>query len=287
MKHYTEEEIEFLKINYPKFGGSYCSLELNKTKNSILAKTKRLNIYLNDDIKSEIKRNNSLGWYNKIDNDSYNVGYEQFKNINAPEIAYILGLIWTDGDCYKNKYHNDIRVEIIKKDLDEIRYIFDKVGKWGYYNRKRKNKKESAILKTSNRPLLDYLYSVDFNKKSFASPDKILDRIPSQLKMYFFRGIIDGDGCFYNGKGLKLFSVTSSIEQDWKYLEDLFNSLNIEYKIRKKEHKNKTGNVSHSSLIEVIGVDRIIKIGNYIYNGFDLDKIGLKRKYDKYLSIKN
>ena len=105
--------------------------------------------------------------------------------------------------------------------------------------------------------------------------------------MYFFRGIIDGDGCFYNGKGLKLFSVTSSIEQDWKYLEDLFNSLNIEYKIRKKEHKNKTGNISHSSLIEVIGINRIIKIGNYIYNGFDLDKIGLKRKYDKYLSIKN
>jgi hypothetical protein len=142
MKHYTEEEINFLKINYPKFGGSYCSLHLNKTRNSILAKVKRLNLYLNDDIKSQIKSNNSLGWYNKIDDDSYNVGYEQFKNINTPEIAYILGFIWSDGSFNKNKYHNDIRIENIRIDLDEIKFIFDKVGKWCYYTRKRKiNKK--------------------------------------------------------------------------------------------------------------------------------------------------
>lgn len=287
MKHYTEEEIEFLKINYHKFGGSYCSLALNKTKNSILAKVKRLNLYLDDNIKSKIKSQNSLGWYNKIDNESYNVGYEQFKNIDTPEISYILGLLWTDGDCHKNKYHNDIRVEIIKKDLDDIRHIFDKVGKWGYYNRKRKNRKETAILKTSNRPLLEYLYLNDFNKKSFASPDKILDKIPSQLKSYFFRGIIDGDGCFYNGKRLKLLSVTSSVDQDWKYLEDLFHDLNVEYKIKRKEHKSKDGNISHSSLVYVVGIDRISIIGDYIYKDFEFDNIGLKRKYEKYLLIKN
>jgi len=188
----------------------------------------------------------------------------------------------------KNEFDtNDIRIEIIRKDLDEIRHIFDKVGNWGYYTRKRKNKQETGILKTSNRPLLEYLYLLDFNKKSFASPNKILDKIPLNLKLYFFRGIIDGDGCFYNGKKINLFSVTSSINQDWKYLEDLFNELNIKYNIRKKEHKNKNGIISHSSLIEVIGIDRIIKIGDYIYKNFEIDKIGLKRKYDKYLILKN
>lgn len=287
MKRYTEEEIIFLKTNYPKFGGSYCSLHLNKSKNSILSKVKRLNLYLDDDIKSKIKSNNSLEWYNKIDNNSYNVGYEQFKDIKIPEIAYILGFIWSDGSFNKNKYHNDIRIENVRVDLDQIKYIFDKVGKWGYYSRKRKNRQETAIIKTSNRPLLEYLYSLDYNKKSFASPDKILKKIPDELKIYFFRGIIDGDGCFYNGKKLKLFSVTSTIEQDWKYFEDLFNILNVEYKIRRKEHKNKNGIISHSSLIEVSGINRIAKIGNYIYQNFENDNIGLKRKYDKYKSIVN
>jgi hypothetical protein len=285
MKHYTEEEINFLKINYPIFGGSYCSLHLNKTKNSILAKVKRLNLYLDDDIKSKIKSNNSLGWYNKIDDDSYNVGCDQFKNINTPEIAYILGFIWSDGSFNKNKYHNDIRLEIVKKDLDEIRFIFDKVGKWGYYTRKRKNKKETAILKTSNRPLLEYLYSLDFNKKSFVSPDKLIQKIPENLQYYFFRGIIDGDGCFYNGINTMIFSVTSSINQDWNYLENLYKKLNVKYTIRQKNHKNKNGTISQSSIIEVIRIEDIIKIGDYIYA--DFDEIGLMRKYKKYLSFIN
>lgn len=285
MKNYTKEEIEFLKENYPIFGGEYCSLELHRTKNSILAKTKRLNISLNDDIKSKIKSNNSLGWYNKISDESYNVGYEQFKNINKSEIAYILGFLWSDGYCHKKNNTNSIVLEIVREDLDEIKHIFDSVGKWGYYFRKREGRKEIASLKTSNRPLLEYLYTLDFNRKSFISPDKLINKIPLDLRKYFFRGIIDGDGCFYfDSKRLRLFSVTSSIDQDWKYLKDLFDNLGIEYNIRNKEHNNKDGNISHSSVIYVTGIERIKKLGDYIYDGYEIDKIGLKRKYEKYLN---
>jgi hypothetical protein len=52
---------------------------------------------LNDDVKSKIKSNNSLKWYEKVEENFYNVGIEQFRNITTPEVAYILGLLWTDG----------------------------------------------------------------------------------------------------------------------------------------------------------------------------------------------
>jgi hypothetical protein len=151
--------------------------------------------------------------------------------------------------------------------------------------KKKKNKQETAILKTSNRPLLEYLYSLDFNKKSFISPDKLIQKIPEKLQYYFFRGVVDGDGCFYNGINTMIFSVTSSINQDWNYLEKLFKKLNVKYTIRQKNHNNKNSTISQSSLIEVIRIEDIIKIGDYIYT--DFDGIGLMRKYEKYLSFIN
>lgn len=285
MKNYTKEEIDFLKINYPLYGGEYCSQELQRTKNSILSKTKRLNILLNSEIKNEIKKKNSLAWYDKIPDKSYNVGYEQFQEIKTPDIAYILGILWSDGSITQKNNHNDIILEILKNDLDEIKKIFERVGKWNFYYRKRKNRKEMGILKTSNRPLVNYLFSLDFNRKSFKSPDNLIEKIPNELKKYFFRGIIDGDGCFYNGKNT-IFSVTSTVNQEWKYFENLFDELKVKSKIRKKEHKNKNGTISQSSIIEVVRIEDIIKIGKYIYNNYEIDKIGLSRKYKKYLDLK-
>lgn len=124
MLHYTEKEIEFLKENYPKYGGEYCSNKLKRTKNSILSKVKRLEIKIDNNLNSKIKRNNSLGWYKKVGNGFYNVGLEQFKNITKPEVSYILGLLWSDGYIIKNDKENIIGIELIKEDLDFIKNIF-------------------------------------------------------------------------------------------------------------------------------------------------------------------
>jgi hypothetical protein len=287
MRTYTKEEIDFLINNYPKFGGEYCSQKIKRTKNAIIKKVNRLGLVLETDIRSSINSNNSIKWYEKVEDEYYNVGIEQFKNIKTPEIAYILGLIWTDGYILSKNNYQRIVLEMNKIDLDEIKFIFDRTGNWSYYSRIKKgifNRQEDGILKTSNRPLVEYLISLNFNKKSLVSPDDLLCKIPDNLKKYFFRGVVDGDGCFTENKQHRIFSIGGTYEQDWQYIVLLFDKLNIRYKIRKyiKECDSK---IYKSSIIEVCNVDCIIKFGNYIYEGYQKDNIGLKRKYEKFISI--
>ena len=43
-QQWKKEEVDFLKKNYPDFGVTYCSLQLNRGKDSIKKKAKRLNL---------------------------------------------------------------------------------------------------------------------------------------------------------------------------------------------------------------------------------------------------
>lgn len=118
----------------------------------------------------------------------------------------------------------------------------------------------------------------DFSKKSIMSPKKIISKIPEELRHYFFRGLVDGDGCFYfNEKNGKIknrqFSITSSYEQDWSYVSDLFDSLNINYSIRRVKKK------SSYSQIRVTKKKDIQVIGDYMYSG---ELFGFPRKLNKF-----
>ena len=99
-------------------------------------------------------------------------------------------------------------------------------------------------------------------------------------------GIIDGDGSYYlNEKyGLRHFEISSTYEQDWKYLKDVCENLNIKYKISLISKINKKSNkLNKSSSFRIIGKE-ILKLGVYLY---DEEIIGLVRKYNKFNQIKN
>jgi hypothetical protein len=64
-------------------------------------------------------------------------------------------------------------------------------------------------------------------------------------------------------------------------MEKLLNSLDIKYKLTRKERK--TGN---SSFIVISSKKDIIKLGDYIYGDY-FDGMGLNRKYKVYYEIKN
>ena len=50
------------------------------------------------------------------------------------------------------------------------------------------------------------------------------------------------------------------------------------------ESKKKNGNIHIHSLVLISNKEDVIKFGNYLYSD---NFIGLKRKYEKYLHIKN
>jgi hypothetical protein len=206
------------------------------------------------------------------------------KNIKwTKEFVYYLGYLWADGNIKRT----GIRLDIVESDMIEIIDDILKIDfiNFNLYLRKRNNIKwkPQASLYFCNSKLYDLFFSLYFNNKSVSSPTDLLKIIPIELKRYFFNGLIDGDGSFYISKSNKNyhFSISSTYEQDWSYIIELFKELDIKkYEISKRiQGKNK------SSLVRIANYNDIHKIYEYIYpNGFE---IGLRRKYNKCLNIIN
>ena len=260
--NWSEKEINFLIENYGEMDRYTCSKELGIPVEKIIYLVRKLGL----------KKNKSLK-------------YEEFKNINKPYTAYILGFMWADGYISKDGRH--FNVSGVEEDINEIEPLFDNIGSWCKHkdNREKYGWKNSKTLIGSNKEIYNFLIQNDYAKKSFLSAEKILDKIPDNLKHYFFRGLIDGDGCFYYNKKnyLRQFVLASTYEQDWIYFERLCENLNVKYVVKRlKRFNKKTNKENKSSCVRVLGKD-ILKLGEYIYSGDDL---GLSRKKNKYKQIK-
>ena len=249
---WTKEKIELLIESYPDKGGRYCSELLGLGIRQVSSKVQNLNL----------SRTPPLV-------------LSDFSNVQTPEVAYILGLLWADGYIQKPYTTN---IECVSDDMVIFKPIFDSIGKWSDYTRVRSHRPVTKLT-LSDKSLVTLLSSFDYNSKSIISPDKVINSIPENLQHYWFRGLVDGDGCFYyNPKHyIRHFVISSSYNQDWSYFELLCVKLNVRYKIIQK----KTSKGNHS-LIRVSDRKSIQHLGEYIYDGISL---GLPRKKDKYLEI--
>lgn len=285
---FTKQDTDWLIENYHKYGFVDCAKYLNKTprqikgKVDILRRDKGIILHLSQDTHT---RRLSEGQVKEKQPDEYKVNPLQFINVTTPEVAYILGIIWADGYVFikPRKYYgqiNEIRLTIVQDDFENIRSVFMKTGKWATPTYQQRGRKRQVYCVTSNKILAEHLAKNDYQSKTYVSADKILSIIPAHLKHYWFRGLIDGDGCFTFGKSYR-FSICSAYNQDWSYVEQLCKSLGIKYSIYRtissKGHKNST--------INIVNREGIKKLGEYIYNGYENDKVGLKRKYNKYLTL--
>lgn len=273
---WTNEEIKYLKENY-KSGFTFCSVHLNKKSYLVQRKAKKLGLKLTkEDIHAINVRRRILK------PDQYKVNCDQFSNVQTPEVAYILGLLWADGTIKTKCYVT--RIGLTKDDFDCISYIFDKTGEWGSSLSNFHNRRPAIVRYTCNKLLWTYLYDNDYYIKSGASADKILSKIPDYLKHYWWLGYSDGDGCFSKSGANHIFQIASVIDQDWAFVEDLFQKLgisryDIDQIIKKNGHR--------SSSIRINKAFDIEKFGNYIYSSYLNDRIGLLRKYNKFLLIEN
>ena len=278
MKQWNDKETKFLKENYSKHGIKYCMEKLNFSKNRILGKVQKLGLKLNPEVKSQScsKPNNKC-----------NINPDLFYNITTKEISYLLGLMWADGflNPSKNGFSHNLGLKMVKNDVNVIKPTLDSIGKWNFYERKQKIKSWQTTISviTNNKRIFNFLVENDYNEKSQSSADKILSKIPNDLKHYFFRGIIDGDGCFYyykpkKGSTLRQFALAGSYDQDWAYFENLCNKMNIKYNIKRTINKKNQS----SSVVRITNKEGIKKIGEYIYNNYETDKIGLIRKKEKF-----
>lgn len=205
-----------------------------------------------------------------------------FTNIKDKEIGYILGLLWADGCVtYSN---NNAKTPIIKHSAkNEDNVIFIEIlkfsGNWNTFITKNvgsfaKEPKNISVNWVSSRLFGNFLIENQYKNKTI-SPDIILNKIPNNLKLYWFRGFFDGDGSVtIKNKGHHSIAFTSAYNQDWKFIIDLFHELNIlNYKIRIIKSRG-----GKSSQIRITNKKDLIKFENYIYQDYDDKPMGLLRK---------
>ncbi len=250
---WNEEKISFIKEHFPTKGSRFCANELGFEIRQIRSKVQYLGLKKLPPIMME-----------------------DFISIIKPEVSYFLGFLWADGCVYNNK----ITVECKKEDIEVIEETFDSVARWNKYVRNR-GYSDVKILDLSSKELKDFLIENDYKKKSGVSPDKILNKIPTELRHYFHRGYLDGDGGFYFNPELYLRNInfSSVYDQDWGFLENLCIKLGITtYSISRRESKN--GNKQSS--FRITNKKSIKIFGDYIYDG---KSFGLERKKQKFLEM--
>lgn len=274
-KDWTVSEFQFVNDNYPLYGKLYCATQLNRSLISTKYAVDKLRLRLNDGIRAKIQIDAKSKKF-----EEYSVNPLPFLNITTPEIAYMLGLLWADGHVQYSSHLGCVELGTTYPDSDVFVPIFLDYGKWSVTTYKPKNSKHKLRYRilTSNRPLATFLFENDYTSKN-KSPCKILSKIPENLRHYWFRGLIDGDG--HVNKDHRHITVTSAYDQDWTFLISLFNKLKIEYKIKLNKFKHGTRN----SVFMTQKKDSAMKFGGYIYDQRKNDNIGLPRKYNAYLNF--
>jgi len=270
----TKEEVEFILNNYEEKGAVYCSNMLNLNKYTISSFARRNNLKVNRDV---VLKNMSKSI----------IDINDYKSVDKKEIAYILGLIWADG-CVTFA-NNSSKTPIIKHscvsyDSKSSDIIFSNL-KWRlfyYNNNKSLGKNEMSVNWISSRDLGEYLISENYKNKNNGT---YIYKNFEKLKSHFLRGVFDGDGCITISKSMvkyKQISIyfSSTQNQDWKFITDILDEINVKYKCRICEDK-----LGRSSQIFINKSESIINICEFMYK--DSDGIRLERKYNKYQDFLN
>jgi hypothetical protein len=206
---------------------------------------------------------------------------EEFKKIEKKEIAYFLGYMWSDGyikHYISNKIkHHKISLEINNEDGEYIKDILYSITNWSLHKRKRKETwKESYTFSKNNKELYLLLESMDYVNKSYCEPTKILELLNDNLRVYFWKGVIDGDGSIGLCSRGSYFQISSTYNYQYIELQKELTKLdikryNIYRQISKKLHK--------SSVLKIYGKE-ILKLEKFFID------FGLQRKTNKFTLIK-
>ena len=229
--------------------------------------TKAINLKLK--VSKERKRESYAVKKRKYNYPNYSI----FENIKNIEVGYIMGLFWADG------YLNDISlsIEMVRDDFEVILPIFESLGEWDISIRKRKNRKEQMALKCHDYNIRKVFQNFGYRTKSINSPTFITNDINSEITKSFLLGWFDGDGCLYSNPKQSQVYFCGTYDQDWSFIENILDRLNIKYMIKKKIQKN-----GKYSVIYIGGKDNIKNFLNWLYS---TPIKGLNRKYNKYLQM--
>lgn len=232
-----------------------------------------------------------------------------FSNIDTEEKAYILGLIYSDGNINASKQYNSYALNFgqMERDLDIVLKIKDAMGANNHII-ESKNKFNDNIfysLSIHSKQIYDDLVrlGVAENKSLIIEFNEKI--VPDFLLHHFIRGLFDGDGCVWNGKRKKMIVKDSSRKTGYRerivhnvkftytgntnFVNELQNTLcrllglkktKLNYTITDKSRRN----LKRVCTMEYCGRKNIKQLYEYLYH--DATIFG-KRKKEKFEEILN
>lgn len=185
---------------------------------------------------------------------------DYFKEIDTPNKAYLLGFITADGAVV-----NDVlSIEVHKDDVDILNFAKTEINPQASLTPTRDCFKVTFGAKALGRDLAKY--GIVQNKSKILKRVPI-ELIPHNLLCYYFRGLIDGDGCVHKDGRLSIYSGSKDFIQDVQDI--LIKELNLS---KLKIYEGTTYFISWSSK-----KDKIL-LFNYLYNNLN-ETFYYKRKY--------
>lgn len=209
----------------------------------------------------------------------YQLNENYFEEINDPNKAYILGLIYADG-C---NYNNSIIITLHKNDS----YLLSKIQNLIYVNKRPIyfTKDNMSVLRIDCKKIRE-----DLECKWGVIPNKSLKlTFPKNLSPNYYsdfiRGYFDGDGSItmrYNDKNYFLcnFEVLGTFD----FLKSMQNVLIKNVGLSQTKIYDTTSNIK---VLKYGGRNNLIKIREYMYSNINSDSLYLNRKYKKFANIKD
>lgn len=278
-KKFSKEEDQIILDNY-KNGAKICSNLLDLKIGQIWYRARKLGLKLTPEERGGIYSKSA-----EKEDDEYRINPNQFREITNPIVAYFLGYFWADGNIHHGRGYT-INLSISSKDAEEILPFLKSLGDFSVKNRPPRNGdpisyKKITNISIYNKKIYDILYDLDFYTKSYSEPTKVLSVIPENLHHYWWRGYFDGDGCI--DKLGTVVTFGSTYEYEWIETINLFESIDANNYIISRVATNR----GNGSIIKLCSKDESIKFLDYIYQDYEINKIGLSRKYNRYYNNKS
>lgn len=152
-----------------------------------------------------------LNKYNIKRQPGYHTNCDQnyFEQIDDPHKAYLLGFITADGAVVKDV----LSIEVHDKDIKVLEYAREQINPKATITKckGRSTSKISFGAKKIGRDLAKY--GIVQNKSKIIKKVPT-DLIPHQYLKYYFRGLIDGDGCILKNGTVSIYSGSKEYVQD-------------------------------------------------------------------------
>lgn len=203
-----------------------------------------------------------------------------FDEINTPNKAYILGILYADGCNHIN--HNAIHLQLQERDkeiLEKIKYEIEYEGPLRFNPTHEKNNRfqNSYILCINDEHM-----SKKLNELGVVNAKSLTLKFPTFLKedllSHFIRGYYDGDGCIYYYERFQKCQTQICGTRDFcEKLSEILTLMNIKHCIKhpKQCHEN-------TVVLATNGNKSSYNFLSWLYKDADLK---MNRKYQSYLSF--